>query len=60
MEADIDIFRNQDGHLMTKEFKAKFYKIIIEHYLCKFHSSCFYMYLTSNHFLYLNTAHSLD
>ena len=41
MEADIDtLLRNQGGHLVTKEFKAKFCKIIVEHYLCKF--DCFY------------------
>ena len=45
MEADIfDMLRNQGGHQVTHEFKEKFYKIIIEHYLCKFH--CFYLYST--------------
>ena len=44
MEAEIDILRNQGGQLVTKEFKAKFYKIIIEHYLSGFH--CFYFHLT--------------
>ena len=58
MEANIDILGNQ-GHPVTKEFKAKFCKFIIEHYLCKFH--CFYLHLsldTSNHFL--NAAHPGD
>ena len=40
IEADIDILRKQGGHLVTKEFKAKFCKIIMEHILCKFHSFC--------------------
>ena len=63
MEADIDILRNQGGHLVTNnsEFKAKFCKVIIEHYLRKFHSRCFYLHSTStNHFLHLNIAHTGD
>ena len=45
MEAAIDILRNeQGGWMVTKDFKAKFCKIIIEHFLCKFH--CFYLHLT--------------
>ena len=44
IEAEIDILENQGGHLVTRELKAKFYKIIIEHYLCKFH--CFYLHST--------------
>ena len=43
MESDLDILRNQGGHLVTKEFKANFCKIIIDHYLCKFY--CFYLNL---------------
>ena len=43
IEADIVIFRNQGGHLMTKESKAKFCRFIVEHYLRKFH--CFYLHL---------------
>ena len=43
IEADIEIFRNQDEHLVTIEFRDKFYKFIIEHYLRKFH--CFYLHL---------------
>jgi hypothetical protein len=44
MEVDIDILRNQSGCPATNEFKAKFYKIIIEHCLRRFH--CFYLHLT--------------
>jgi hypothetical protein len=60
IEEEVDILRNQSGHLVTNEFKAKFCKIIIEHYLCKFH--CFYLHSdivlgTSNYFRHLNTAH---
>ena len=62
VEADIAILSNQSGHPATDEFKAKFCKIIIEHYLCKFH--CFYLHLlplnTFNHFLCLNTAHHVN
>ena len=33
-EADIDILKNEHGgHLVTKDFKAKFFNFIIEHYL---------------------------
>ena len=46
VEANIVILRNQGGHLATKEFKVNFHKIIIEHYLRKFHSSCFFLCLT--------------
>ena len=45
METDIDVLlRNQGGHPVTKEFKANFCKIIIEHYLRKFYY--FYLYYT--------------
>ena len=55
MEADIDdILKNQGGFLVAEDFEAKFYNIIIEHYLCKFHH--FYLDSTSNHFLHLNAA----
>ena len=38
VEAAINILRNeQGGCLVTKDFKEKFQKIIIAHYLCKFH-----------------------
>ena len=43
IEAEIDIFGNQCGP-MTKEFKAKFFKMILEHYLGMFH--CFHLCLT--------------
>ena len=35
VEAAIDILRNKQGG--CKDFKEKFYKIVIEHYLCKFY-----------------------
>ena len=45
VETDIDILRNkQGGFLVTKDFKAKFYKFIVDHYLRKFH--CFHLQLT--------------
>ena len=37
VEADIDLLSHQSGGLVTNEFKEKFYQIIIEHYLRKFH-----------------------
>ena len=44
-ERDIDILRNEEGGFsVTKDFKAKFYKFIVDHYLRKFH--CFYSHLT--------------
>ena len=44
-EADIDMLENEKGgHPVTKDFKAKFCKFIVEHYLRKFH--CFYLHLT--------------
>ena len=44
-ERDIDILRNEEGGFsVTKDFKAKFYKFIVDHYLRKFH--CFYLHLT--------------
>ena len=45
MEAAIDALRNKHGgNMVTKDFEEKFYKIIINHCLCKFH--CFYLCLT--------------
>ena len=39
-ERDIDIFRNERGEFsVTKDFHAKFYKFIVDHYLRKFHFS---------------------
>ena len=55
IEADIERFRNQVGHLVTEESKAEFCKFINEHYLRKFHSSCLYLHLF--HCLCLNAAH---
>ena len=41
VEIDIDRLRNERGEfLVTKDFNAKFYKFIVDHYLRKFH--CFY------------------
>ena len=37
VEIDIDILRNeQGGFSVTKDFKAKFYKFIVDHHLRKF------------------------
>ena len=45
VETDIEILRNEHGgFLVTKDFKAKFYKFIVDHYLRKFH--CFLLHLT--------------
>ena len=55
VEKDIDLLRNEEGGFsVTKDFKAKFYKFIVDHYLRKFQL----LHLTqwSNHCLYLNTA----
>ena len=44
-ERDIVILRNEEGGFsVTKDFEAKFYKFIVEHYLRKFY--CFYLHLT--------------
>ena len=46
-ERDIDILRNkQGGFSVTKDFNAKFYQFIVDHYLRKFH-----------YFYYLHSAH---
>ena len=59
-KAEVEIEKLRGGkkhkHLASEDFKARFYKLIIEHYLCKIH--CFYIHNTSNHFLCLNTARS--
>ena len=48
VETDIEILRNEHGgFLVTKDFKAKFYKFIVDHYLRKFH--CFLLHLTPWH-----------
>ena len=57
VEKDIDMFRNEHGEIsMTKDFKARFYRFIVNHYICKFH--CFYLHLDKSkyHFLHLYTA----
>ena len=43
MEANLDMLRNQGGHPATNEFKAEFFGVVVEHYLCKFH--CFFLHL---------------
>ena len=44
-ERDIDMLRNEEGEFsVTKDFNAKFYKFIVDHYLRKFH--CFFSHLT--------------
>ena len=56
VETDIEILRNEEGvFLVTKDFKAKFYKFIVDHYLRKFQLIPFALD-TSNHCLCLNTA----
>jgi hypothetical protein len=60
VERDIDILRNKQGEFsVTEDFKAKFYKFIVDHYLCKFQLFQFVL-STSNHWhcLCLNTAQS--
>ena len=47
MKAEVaaNILRNEQGeseHLVTKDFKARFHKLITDHYLCKIH--CFYIF----------------
>ena len=51
--SDIDILQNGQGEsLLTKDFKAKFYKFIADHYLRKFHFFLFALLVdTSNHCL---------
>ena len=45
MKIDIDQLENEEGEfLVTVDFKARFHKFIVEHYLCEFH--CFYLHLT--------------
>ena len=52
IEVDIDILKNEQGrYLVTKDFKGKFYKIIIEHYLrkcthlCSTHLTAFFAWI---------------
>ena len=57
VETDIDILRNeQGGFSVTEDFKAKFYKFIVDHYLRKFHIFHSFALDTTNHCLCLNTA----
>jgi hypothetical protein len=45
VEAAIDgLINEQGGWMVTEDFKAKIFKVIIEHYLRKFH--CSYLHLT--------------
>ena len=45
VEIDIDMLRNEQGEFsVNKDFEAKFYRFIVDHYLRKFH--CFHLYLT--------------
>jgi hypothetical protein len=47
VERDIDVLRNEQGEfLVTKDFKAKFYKFIVDHYLRKFRLT-FYLHSTN-------------
>jgi hypothetical protein len=47
VEKDIDILRNEQGAFsVTEDFCEKFYKFIVDHYLRKLHSSCFYLHST--------------
>ena len=49
MKVVTDQLRNEEGKfLVTEDFKARFHKLVVEHYLCKFNS--FYLlssYLTT-------------
>jgi hypothetical protein len=60
VERDIDILRNeQGGFLVTEDFKAKFYKFIVDHYLRKFQLFLFALSTSKHwHCLCLNTAHA--
>ena len=61
VERDIDMLRNEQGEILcqAEDFKAKFYKFIVDHYLRKFH--CFFFTFdsvtsTNHHLCLLNTA----
>lgn len=58
MEVDIDsmLGGEQGVYQVDNEFKEKLYKIVMDHYLCKFY--CLYSH--SNHLTTGNTAHSND
>ena len=54
-ERDIDILRSEQGELLvTKDFNAKFYKFIVDHYLRKF--LFLFAFNTYNHCLWLLNA----
>ena len=45
MKVVIDQLRNEEGKfLVTEDFKARFHKLVVRHYLCKFYS--FYLHST--------------
>ena len=49
VESNIDMLGNlneKGEFLVTEDFKAKFYKFIVDHYLRKFSSYCFCLHLT--------------
>ena len=52
VERDIDMLRNEQGEILcqAEDFKAKFYKFIVDHYLRKFHCF-FFLHLTLWHLL---------
>ena len=51
VEVDIDMLRNKEGKfLVTKNFKEKFCKFIVHHYLRKFH--CLYLHSTHLSFFF--------
>ena len=55
-ERDIDILRNEQGEFsVTKAFKAKFYKFIVDHYLRKFHFFLFALDTSNRCLCLLNT-----
>jgi hypothetical protein len=58
VERDIDILRNeQGGFSVTEDFKAKFYKFIVDHYLRKFQFFLFALNTSNDwHCLCLYTA----
>ena len=53
-ERDIDILRNEQGRFSVKDwdFKAKFYKFVVDHYLRKFYCFCFHLTLLIIVFVY--------
>ena len=48
VEMDIEKLRNEEGNfLVTEDFNENFYKFIVDHYLCKFHSHWHLTHLTT-------------